>query len=76
MLKTDANIADFNKVESTVFLTAPATLEVAVGGQAYTHVLPAGLSVVTDPLSTGTISALALSAAASMWCQSLILRIL
>jgi hypothetical protein len=36
MLKTDANIADFNKVESTVFLTAPATLEVAVGGQAYT----------------------------------------
>lgn len=57
MESTDGTIADFDFVETTVFLTQSATLEVSVGGQTYTYALDAGMQVVTSPLSVGTVSA-------------------
>ena len=57
MESTDASIADYDNVESTVFLTAPATVEIKIGANTYNHNLPAGMSVVSNPLATGTVSA-------------------
>lgn len=46
-----------NKVEVLTMLTAPATVRVQIGGKTYTASVTSGLSAVSFPLSTGTVSA-------------------
>jgi hypothetical protein len=46
-----------NNVEGLAFLTAPATLSLTSGGVTTTFALKAGISAVTVPLRTGTVSA-------------------
>ena len=46
-----------DEVEAVVYLTAPATLTVSVGGVATRFEAPAGRSVYTVPLREGTVSA-------------------
>jgi hypothetical protein len=44
-------------VEALVFLKAPATVTLKVGGHSYSWNAPAGMSVRTQPLAVGTVSA-------------------
>lgn len=46
-----------DKVEALVFLTAPATVEITVGGTKSTFNAPAGVSAFTAPLKLGSVQA-------------------
>lgn len=46
-----------DKVEALVFLTAPATVQVTVGGTTSTFNAPAGVSAFTAPLKVGSVQA-------------------
>lgn len=46
-----------DKVEALVFLTAPATVQVTVGGTTSTFNAPAGVSAFTAPLKLGSVHA-------------------
>jgi hypothetical protein len=55
-----------NNIEVLTFLTAPATINVAIGGSNYNYAAPAGMNVQTYPVPgavvAGTISASAVRA--------------
>ena len=46
-----------DKVEALVFLTAPATVQITVGGTTSTFNAPAGVSAFTAPLKVGSVQA-------------------